>query len=61
MINGLSEWIELQRPGLFEKNGDQATVNVFIADFVEIDNHKFCKIVVNLNEKVLAQFVNACK
>lgn len=61
VINGLWEWIEIQRPGSFETKDDQPTVNVFIADFVEIYNHKFCKIVVNLNEKLLVNPENLCK
>lgn len=52
VIKGLSNWIAAQRPGLFKANADQPTVNVFIADFIELTDHQFCRLVISLNEKI---------
>lgn len=32
--------------------GEKPTCNVFLADFIDIKNSDFCKIVVDLNEKI---------
>lgn len=47
----LSEWVKQQTPGKF-KDGEKPTANVFLADFVDIRNNNFCKIVVDLNMKL---------
>lgn len=47
----LFDWIRTQKPGPF-KIGDKPTSNVFIADFVDLDEYEFCKIVIGLNEKL---------
>lgn len=53
VIKGLTDWIKLQRPGPFLPN--QPTTNVFIADFIEMNNFEFCKVVIDLNEKILEE------
>lgn len=50
----LSDWIKLQTPGPFSAE-DKPKSNVFLADFVDIQNDNFCKIVVSLNKKILDQ------
>ncbi|XP_059619372.1 PI-PLC X domain-containing protein 2 [Phlebotomus argentipes] len=47
----LLSWIAAQRPGVW-RPGDAPTVNVVLADFVEIQDSEFCKIVVDLNLKM---------
>lgn len=49
---GLFDWIKAQAPGKFQR-GQKATSNVFIADFIDLKDSEFCKIVVSLNEKLL--------
>lgn len=49
---GLFDWIKTQEPGRF-LDGQKTTANVFIADFIDLKNNEFCKIVVTLNEKLL--------
>ncbi len=49
---GLFDWITTLAPGKFEE-GQKPTSNVFIADFIDLNDNEFCKIVVNLNEKLL--------
>lgn len=49
---GLFEWIRKQTPGRFSA-GDQPTSNVFIADFVELNDFEFSKIVIGLNKKLI--------
>lgn len=50
----LFDWIRDQTPGPFNKLGDaRPTSNVFIADFVELNDYEFCKIVIGLNKKLL--------
>lgn len=44
----LQPWISTQKAGTFHGSG-RPTVNVFIADFVEINQGEFCKLVVGLN------------
>lgn len=44
----LQPWILTQKAGAFH-GSSHPTVNVFIADFVEIHHAQFCKMVVNLN------------
>lgn len=55
MIKGLTGWIKQQRPGPFSSNAP--TCNVFIADFVELNNFEFCQVVVQLNYKIA---INSC-
>lgn len=47
----LSNWIENQVPGPFY-NDDKPKSNVFLADFIEIKNSQFCKMVIELNNKI---------
>lgn len=51
MSKGLIDWIEQQRPGAF--NDTKPTCNVFIADFIELNNFEFSRVVVQLNYKIL--------
>lgn len=53
MNKGLIEWIKSQRPGPFASNLNQPTSNVFIADFIELNNFEFCRAVIGLNEKLI--------
>lgn len=48
----LTKWIELQQPGPFSLNSDQPTSNVFIADFIELNDFEFCRTVIGLNNKI---------
>lgn len=50
VINGLADWIAQQRPGPFSSN--TPTCNVFIADFIELNNFEFSRVVVQLNYKI---------
>lgn len=52
VCKNLSDWIEVQRPGPFSLNANQPTSNVFIADFIELNNFQFCRTVIKLNEKI---------
>lgn len=47
----------MQRPGPFELNGNQPTSNVFIADFVELNNFQFCRTVIELNDKIFKELM----
>lgn len=47
------DWLREQTPGVF-KTGEKPTVNVIVADFVDIQDDNFCKIVVDLNMKLKA-------
>lgn len=47
----LSKWIENQSPGPFSA-ADIPKSNVFLADFIDIKDCNFCKIVVDLNLKI---------
>lgn len=49
---GLFDWIKTQAPGIFQR-GQKPTSNVFIADFIDLKDGEFCKIVVSLNGKLL--------
>lgn len=49
-MKGLIDWIKQQRPGPFSSNAP--TCNVFIADFIELNNFEFCRVVVDLNYKI---------
>lgn len=42
----------MQRPGPFLLNTNQPTSNVFIADFIELNDFQFCRTVIELNEKI---------
>lgn len=53
----LNDWISVQRSGPFELNGNRPTSNVFIADFVELNNFQFCRTVIGLNDKILTELV----
>lgn len=46
-------WIRAQRPGPYQPGLEAATVNVFIADFVDLGGAEFCRAVVALNAKLL--------
>lgn len=59
VIKGLTNWISAQQPGSFENNSDKAPVNVFIADFVELKDHQFCRIVIELNYKILEHLIRS--
>ncbi|KXJ75575.1 PI-PLC X domain-containing protein 3 [Aedes albopictus] len=50
----LSDWIKSQTPGPFGVD-DRPKSNVFLADFIDIQESNFCKIVVGLNRKILDQ------
>lgn len=52
-------WIAAQRSGPFELNGNHPTSNVFIADFVELNNFQFCRTVIELNDKIFTELM--CK
>lgn len=52
VCKGLFDWVRARTPGKFER-GARPTSNVFIADFVELKDCEFCKIVVNLNQKLM--------
>lgn len=43
----------MQCPGPFALNANQPTSNVFIADFIELNNFQFCRTVIDLNNKIL--------
>ena len=47
----LVQWIKDQRPGRPEAQSSNA--NVFLADFIDIKDNNFSKIVVDLNQKLL--------
>lgn len=57
MNKKLIDWIKVQRPGPFELNANQPTTNVFIADFIEINNSEFCRTVIELNDKILKELL----
>lgn len=51
------DWIAAQRPGVFV--GLQTpTSNVFIADFVDLNDNEFCKLIIGLNTKLFSEFVD---
>uniref|UniRef100_A0A1B0EZZ8 Putative glycosylphosphatidylinositol-specific phospholipase c n=1 Tax=Lutzomyia longipalpis TaxID=7200 RepID=A0A1B0EZZ8_LUTLO len=52
----LLTWIASQKPGEW-RPGEAARVNVFLADFVEIQDSEFCKIVVDLNLKLATETI----
>lgn len=61
VTKGLTDWIKVQCPGPFEFNGNQPTCNVFIADFIELNNFEFSRTVVELNSKILLELsFSAC-
>lgn len=45
-------WIKEQQPGKFGK-GEKPTSNVFLADFIDIRDSNFSKIVIDLNMKIV--------
>lgn len=49
----LMDWIRAQRPGKYRAGAEAARVNVFIADFVELNGMEFSRAVVGLNAKLL--------
>ncbi|XP_063700675.1 PI-PLC X domain-containing protein 3 [Culicoides brevitarsis] len=51
LLKKIKHWLQEQQPGPFIE-GEKPTCNVFLADFVDIKNSDFCKIVVDLNEKI---------
>lgn len=51
----LTKWIELQHAGPFSLNGNEPTSNVFIADFIELNNFQFCRTVIALNYKIFKE------
>lgn len=55
MNKKLIDWISVQRSGPFELNGNRPTSNVFIADFVELNNFQFCRTVIGLNDKIFTE------
>lgn len=54
----LIDWIKVQRPGPFAMNGNKPTSNVFIADFVELNNFQFCRTVIELNDKIFKELMS---
>lgn len=54
VLKKLSKWITEQQPGPY-RDGDKPTCNVFIADFVDIQDMDFCKMVIDLNSKILSE------
>lgn len=52
VLKEMSSWISDQKVGPFYPDG-LPNRNVFIADFVDINDNQFCKIVVDLNHKLL--------
>lgn len=50
----------MQRPGPFELNANQPTTNVFIADFIELNNSQFCRTVIELNDKIFKELQCEC-
>lgn len=50
----LIDWIRKQRAGPFPLNANQPTSNVFIADFIELNDSAFCRTVIELNNKIFA-------
>ncbi|GAB0097076.1 PI-PLC X domain-containing protein 3 [Sergentomyia squamirostris] len=48
----LLSWIASQKPGSWDQ-GMSPTINVVLADFIDIQDSKFCKVVVDLNLKLL--------
>lgn len=56
MCKKVFDWIRQQRPGIFQ-TGESPTSNVFIADFIDMNDFEFCKIVVALNSKILQSSV----
>lgn len=49
----LIDWIKSQRAGPFSLDANQPTSNVFIADFIELNNFEFCRTVVGLNDRIV--------
>lgn len=42
-------------------NAEKPTSNVFIADFIDLNDYEFCRTVINLNEKLLLEIkMNDC-
>ncbi|KAL1388312.1 hypothetical protein pipiens_012642 [Culex pipiens pipiens] len=50
----LMDWIRQQVPGPFGPD-EKPKSNVFLADFVDIQDSNFCRVVVELNKKILDQ------
>ncbi|XP_058820315.1 PI-PLC X domain-containing protein 2 [Topomyia yanbarensis] len=50
----LTDWIKAQIPGPFGTD-ERPKSNVFLADFVDIQNSNFCRNVIALNRKILEQ------
>ncbi|XP_053694842.1 PI-PLC X domain-containing protein 2 [Sabethes cyaneus] len=50
----LTDWIKMQTPGLFGPD-EKPKSNVFLADFIDIKDSNFSKIVIALNKKILDQ------
>lgn len=48
----LINWVKDQSPGRFEE-GEKPRSNVFIADFVDLNNNNFSKSVIDLNLKLV--------
>uniref|UniRef100_A0A182IYF0 Phosphatidylinositol-specific phospholipase C X domain-containing protein n=1 Tax=Anopheles atroparvus TaxID=41427 RepID=A0A182IYF0_ANOAO len=54
----LLEWVKGQVPGTFAGD-EKPRPNVFLADFVDIADNQFCKVVIGLNKKLLEQDSNS--
>lgn len=52
VVRKLTKWIEEQRCGPFSSDSDKPTFNVFIADFIELNDFEFCRAVIGLNDKL---------
>lgn len=53
----MTDWIKVQQPGPFSINENQPTSNVFIADFIELNNFQFSRTVIALNEKIFKELI----
>ncbi|XP_070495159.1 PI-PLC X domain-containing protein 1-like [Chironomus tepperi] len=53
VLNGCKSFLEDQVPGQF-KNGEDGKVNVFVADFVDLDDNFYTRTVIDLNMKLIS-------
>lgn len=51
----MTDWIKEQRAGPFSLNSNQPTSNVFIADFIELNDFEFPRTVIALNDKLFIE------
>lgn len=48
----MTDWIKVQRAGPFSLNSNHPTSNVFIADFIELNDFEFPRTIITLNDKL---------